>query len=78
MSVAAATCADANAATTATVVAGREAVSWLTGEGLPARLVGQDGEVRYLGGWPAVSGLPIPVPSDSHVYPGARPPGGVR
>jgi len=77
-SVAAATCADANAAATAAIVAGQQAVSWLTQEGLPARLVGQDGEVRCLGGWPTVSGLPVPVPSGSHVYPGPRPPGGRR
>ena len=77
-SVATATCADANAAATAVIVAGRQAVSWLTGEGLPARLVGHDGEVRCLGGWPAVSGRPVPVPSGSHVYAGARPPGGAR
>jgi len=76
-SVTAATCADANAAATAAIVAGRAAVSWLTREDLPARLVGQDGEVRYLGGWPAVSGLPVPVLSSSRVYAGARPPGGV-
>ena len=64
-SVAAATCADANAAATAAIVAGRSAASWLTGEGLPARLVGHDGEVRCLGGWPTVSGR---VPSGSRVY----------
>jgi FAD:protein FMN transferase len=77
-SVAAATCAAANAAATAAIVAGREAVSWLTREGLPARLVGQDGEVCRLGGWPPVSGRPVPVPSGSHVYTRARPPGGAR
>jgi len=75
-SVAAATCADANAAATAAIVAGRSAVWWLTREDLPARLVGHDGEVRCLGGWPPVSGRPVPVPSRSHVYAGARPPGG--
>ncbi len=77
-SVAAATCADANAAATAAIVAGRQAVSWLTGAGLSARLVGRDGEVCCLGGWPTASGLPIPVRSDSHVYAGARLPGGTR
>jgi FAD:protein FMN transferase len=77
-SVAAATCADANAAATAAIVAGRSAVWWLTREDLPARLVGHDGEVRCLGGWPSVSGRPVPVPSGSHVYAGARPPGGSR
>lgn len=48
------------------------------GQGLPARLVGSDGAVRRLGGWPAVSGLPLPVPPGTYVYPGARPPGGAR
>jgi thiamine biosynthesis lipoprotein len=77
-SVAAATCADANAAATAAIVAGRRAVWWLTTEGLPARLVGHDGEIRLLGGWPTVSGRPIPVPLGSHVYAEARPPGVAR
>ena len=78
VSVAAATCADANAAATAAIVAGQAAVSWLTTEGLPARLVGQDGEVRCLGGWPAVSGRPVPVLAGSHVYAADRAPGGAR
>ena len=78
VSVAAATCADANAATTAAIVAGRQAAAWLTREGLPARLVGHDGKVRCLGGWPPASGRPIPVPLGSHVYAGAWPPGGAR
>ena len=77
-SVAAATCADANAAATAAIVAGRSAVSWLTREGLPARLVSDDGEVWCLGGWPPVSGLPVPVPPGGHVYAGAWPSGGTR
>jgi FAD:protein FMN transferase len=77
-SVAAATCADANAAATAAIVAGQQAVPWLTGEGLPARLVGHAGEVCCLGGWPPVSGRRVPVPSGSHVYAAARPPGGAR
>jgi FAD:protein FMN transferase len=70
--VAAATCADANAAATAAIVAGRQAVWWLTREGLPARLVSRDGQVRCLGGWPTVSGLPVPARSGSHVYARAR------
>jgi FAD:protein FMN transferase len=68
-SVAAATCADANAAATAAIVAGRSAVPWLTRAGLPARLVGHNGEVRRLGGWPALSGRPVPVSPGSRVYP---------
>lgn len=78
VSATAATCADANAATTAAIVAGRQAESWLAAAGVPARLVSHDGEVRYLGGWPAAAGLPVPVPSDSHVYAGVRRPAGTR
>ncbi len=52
VSVAAATCVDANTASTAAVVLGREALSWLELTGLPARLVGVDGSVAYTGGWP--------------------------
>ena len=68
--VAAATCADANAASTAAIVAGARAVGWLTAAGLPARLIGYDGRVRCLGGWPAGTGRPVPVPPGSRVYSG--------
>ena len=68
--VAAATCADANAASTAAIVAGARALDWLTAAGLPARLTGHDGRVRRLGGWPADDGRPVPVPAGSHVYAG--------
>jgi FAD:protein FMN transferase len=77
-SVAAATCADANAAATAAIVAGQQAELWLTATGLPARLVSRDGRVRYLGGWPAADGGPMPIPPGSHVYGGVRQPGGVQ
>ena len=70
VTVAAATCADANAASTAAIVAGARAQDWLTAAGLPARLTGHDGLVRRLGGWPAGDGAPVPVPRGSHVYPG--------
>jgi len=70
VTVAAATCADANAASTAAIVAGARAQDWLTTAGLPARLTGHDGRVRRLGGWPADDGAPVPVPRGSHVYPG--------
>lgn len=43
----------ANTASTATIVLGEEAVDWLTDRGLPARLVGQSGEVVTTNGWPA-------------------------
>jgi FAD:protein FMN transferase len=78
VSAVAATCADANAATTAAIVAGSRAVDWLTAAGLPARLVAPDGEVRYLGGWPAAEGATLPVPPGTHVYDGVRRPGGQR
>ncbi len=50
--VAAATCVDANAASTAVLVKGRSAEPWLRSVGLPARLVGADGSVVAVGGWP--------------------------
>jgi thiamine biosynthesis lipoprotein len=86
--VAAATCADANAASTAAIVAGAAAEDWLATAGLPARLTGHDGRVRGLNGWPepeAGAGAPVPAATGSHVYaggpamrPGTTPPGGGR
>ena len=52
VSVAAASCADANTAATAAIIRGRQAVGWLTGLRLPARLVALDGTVRTLSDWP--------------------------
>jgi len=52
VSVAAATCADANTAATAAVIRGRQALPWLAGLRLPARLVAQDGTIHTLNGWP--------------------------
>jgi thiamine biosynthesis lipoprotein ApbE len=52
VSVAAATCADANTAATAAIIRGRHAPAWLAGLNLPARLVDADGTVRTLAGWP--------------------------
>jgi thiamine biosynthesis lipoprotein len=52
VSVAAATCVDANTATTAAIVLGERAPDWLRGTGLPARLVRPDGSVLRLNGWP--------------------------
>ena len=51
-SVAAGTCLDANTAATAAIVLGKGAVAWLERAGLPARLVGLDGSITRLGGWP--------------------------
>jgi FAD:protein FMN transferase len=53
VSVAAASCADANAAATAAVVRGEPALSWLEALGLAARLVRVDGAVETTTGWPA-------------------------
>jgi thiamine biosynthesis lipoprotein len=53
VSVAAATCLDANVASTAALVVGPEAPGWLEARGLSARLVANDGEVVHVGGWPA-------------------------
>ncbi|MEO8899146.1 MAG: FAD:protein FMN transferase [Candidatus Dormibacter sp.] len=52
VSVAAATCVDANTATTAAMVRGAHAPDWLESTGLPARLVALDGIVIHLNGWP--------------------------
>lgn len=52
VSVAAATCVDANTAATAAVVKGEAAPAWLAGLALPARLVAQDGSVLIVAGWP--------------------------
>jgi thiamine biosynthesis lipoprotein len=56
VSVAAASCVDANIATTAAIVMGDRAPGWLTDRGLPARLVAHDGSVTFVGGWPAEAG----------------------
>jgi thiamine biosynthesis lipoprotein ApbE len=53
VSVAAASCTDANIASTAAIIRGRAAPDWLTGLGLPARLVDEAGQVRTINGWPA-------------------------
>ena len=52
-SVAAATCVEANTASTAALILGAEAPEWLEVRGLPSRLVAQDGSVMHCGGWPA-------------------------
>lgn len=53
VSVAAASCLDANAASTAALVKGRDAAGWLARRSLPARLVRLDGAVVTVAGWPA-------------------------
>ena len=52
VTVAAGSCLDANAASTAAIVRGRAAAAWLDARGLPARLVSPAGEVTRVAGWP--------------------------
>ena len=53
VTVAAETCVAANIAATAAIVRGAPAADWLRQLCLPARLVGQDGSVTAIAGWPA-------------------------
>jgi thiamine biosynthesis lipoprotein len=57
VSVAAASCVDANTASTASVLLGEAAPAWLAGRRLPARLVAVSGEIVCIGGWPAEAGM---------------------
>jgi FAD:protein FMN transferase len=57
VTVAAATCLDANIASTAAIVRGEAAIDWLLSRRLPARLVENDGTIHYIGRWPDPSGL---------------------
>jgi thiamine biosynthesis lipoprotein ApbE len=52
VAVAAASCAEANIATTAALVKGKTAIEWLSDMGLPALLVDHDGRSLYIGDWP--------------------------
>lgn len=54
--VAAASCADANIASTGALLRGDDAPRWLAELGVPARLVGSDGEVLAIGNWPDPDG----------------------
>jgi len=53
VTVAAASCLDANTASTAAVVLGEQAPAWLAERGLPARLVAARGCALHVAGWPA-------------------------
>ena len=61
VSVAADSCADANAASTAAIIRGRDALGWLARLGLPSRLVDATGVVFTVAGWPDE---PVPVQSE--------------
>jgi thiamine biosynthesis lipoprotein len=52
VSVAASSCVRANTLSTAGIVRGHAAVSWLQWQAVPARLVTASGDVVRLGGWP--------------------------
>jgi thiamine biosynthesis lipoprotein len=52
VTVAAATCVDANIASTAAVVLGADAAEWLSGRMLPALLVSRTGDATRVAGWP--------------------------
>ncbi len=52
VSVAAASCADANIATTSALVRAGAAPAWLAGLGVPARLVSHTGRIYTIGEWP--------------------------
>jgi thiamine biosynthesis lipoprotein len=83
VSVAAASCADANIATTAALIRAGAAPAWLARLGMPARLVSHTGRVYTIGAWPAdeqrtqiASGAPRPDPrpTDALQQGTARPP----
>jgi ApbE family len=53
VSVAAESALEANVCSTAAIVLGDRAPSWLASQGVAARLVDLDGRVTTLGGWPS-------------------------
>jgi thiamine biosynthesis lipoprotein len=55
VSVAAASCVEANTASTAAILHGASAPQWLTSLGLPARLVDASGRAITVGGWPVAA-----------------------
>ncbi|MGN6679437.1 MAG: FAD:protein FMN transferase, partial [Streptosporangiaceae bacterium] len=65
VTVAAASCAEANAATTAAIVAGEDATGWLANHGLPARLITREGDITRTAGWPEAEDEPIDPPAVS-------------
>jgi thiamine biosynthesis lipoprotein len=71
VSVAAGSCVDANTASTAAMIMGDPAPTWLEERHLPARLVGRDGDIRTVAGWPE-EGVGIGVPSPGSLT-GSRP-----
>jgi thiamine biosynthesis lipoprotein len=72
-SVCAATCLDANIASTAAIIRGERAVAWLRELELPSRLVGVDASVRHLAGWPSDGDDLAAVREPTPVYAGEVP-----
>jgi len=64
-SVVAASCVDANIASTAAIVMGERAAAWLQANGLQSRLVDREGDIHRLSGWPA----PEPVENGNPKHP---------
>jgi thiamine biosynthesis lipoprotein len=75
VSVAAASCAEANAASAAAIIAGDRAEAWLAARGLPARLVAHDGGVRLVAGWPGADGGLVEPPAAGRMPAGPTGPG---
>jgi thiamine biosynthesis lipoprotein len=65
VSVAAASCADANIATTAALLRAGAAPAWLAGLGVPARLVSESGRVYTVGDWPSEEAVSGASPTDA-------------
>jgi thiamine biosynthesis lipoprotein len=69
VTVTAASCLEANIASTAAIIRGHRAKGWLASIGLPSRLVTADGRVMHLAGWPA-EGDDLPPALDPASSPG--------
>jgi thiamine biosynthesis lipoprotein len=65
VTVAAASCAEANAAATSAIVTGSDAPRWLNKHHLPARLITHDGQITRTCGWPDAEDGPVSPPSHS-------------
>ncbi len=76
--VAATTCAHANAAATALIVGGEDALDMVTAAELPARLIGHDGSVRLIGSWPDHDGGELGAPAEDRLGPRVRALRGLR
>ena len=75
-SVVAASCVEANTASTAAIVMGVGAIAWLEAARLPARLVALDGSMTRLNGWPepiGAAGRDLRSATDPGGESGARP-----